>query len=506
MHPDRRLCRAIILLAFCFACRAPQDDRPKGYLIAAIESHPLQLDPRYSTDANSVRIGNLLYNALLRYDQDSRLQPELAASWRMLDERTYEFDLRSDVSFHDGARLTAADVKHTYEAILDPASRSPKRGPLLPLESIEQKDTYRLHFRLRAPHAPFVEQFTQNIVPVRARQSPTPPPGSGPFRLEKLESEKVFLQANSGYWEGPPALPGIVFKIVPDALVRVLEFKQGAIDFMQNDLEPDLLPWLKRNTGAHIETNPGTTFQYIGINLSHPILRHVKVRQAIACAIDRTKLIRHLLKGMAVEANGLLSPRNWAHDAGARHWPYDPDLAKRLLDEAGFRDPDGDGPRFRFRLSFKTTNIDLRRRVAEALKEQLGQVGIELDLRTYEWGTFFADVKSGNFHLYSLAWVGIEDPDIYYQIFHSTSVPPNGDNRGRYRNAAIDRLLERGRTALQQEQRRLIYSQVQRIMAEDLPYVPLWWWKNVVVSKPNLGGFVPYPDGELISLKKAALS
>ena len=501
-----RICRAVILLAFCFACRAPQDDRPDGYLVAAIESTPLQLDPRYSTDANSVRIGNLLYNALLRYDRNSRLQPELAASWRMLDEHTYEFDLRRDVFFHDGAPLTAADVRYTYESILDPRSRSPKRGPLLPLERIEQINAYRLHFRLRAPHAPFLEQFTQNIVPVRARQSHTPPPGSGPFRLEKLESEKVLLQANTNYWEGRPALRGIVFKIVPDALVRVLEFKQSSIDFMQNDLEPDLLPWLARHTGAHIETNPGTTFQYIGINLSHPILRHVKVRQAIACAVDREKLIRHLLKGTVVEANSVLSPLNWAHDAGTRNWSYDPRLAKQLLDEAGFRDPDNDGPRPRFRLSFKTTNIDLRRRIAEALKEQLAQVGIELELRAYEWGTFFSDVRSGNFHLFSLAWVGIEDPDIYYQIFHSTSVPPNGDNRGRYYNATVDRLLERGRTTIQPDRRRQIYSEVQQILAEDLPYIPLWWWKNVIVRKPNLRGFVPYPDGELISFKKAALS
>jgi peptide/nickel transport system substrate-binding protein len=232
----------------------------------------------------------------------------------------------------------------------------------------------------------------------------------------------------------------------------------------------------------------------------------VKVRQAIACAVDRERIIRHLLKNIVSEANSLLSPRNWAHDAAARRWAYDPERAKRLLDEAGFRDPDGDGPRPRFRLSFKTTNIDLRRRIAEALKEQLAQVGIDIELRAYEWGTFYSDVKSGNFHLFSLAWVGVEDPDIYHQIFHSSSVPPAGDNRGRYRNIEIDRLLERGRTTIDQQARRQIYANVQRILAEDLPYVPLWWWKNVIVKKPNLRDFVPYPDGELISFKKTSFS
>ncbi|MGH7855553.1 MAG: ABC transporter substrate-binding protein, partial [Candidatus Binatia bacterium] len=473
------------------------------------ESNPLQLDPRYSTDANSVRIGNLIYNALLRYDERSQLQAELAETWRMLDDRTYLFDLRKDVRFHNGKRLTAVDVKYTYESILDPRSLSPKRGLLRPLQAIDQIDSHQLRFRLRLPHAPFIEQFTIGIVPADAGKAASnyqPPPGSGPFRLEALESgEKVTLRANPNYWESPPRLAGVVFKIVPDALVRVLEFKQGAIDFMQNDLEPEMLPWLTSNTDARVEMNQGTTFQYIGINLTHPILRHRKVRQAIACAIDRDSIIRHLLKNIVSEASGLLSPRNWGYDESARRWPYDPARAKQLLDEAGFIDPDGDGPRPRFRLSFKTTNIDLRRRIAEAFKEQLLRVGIEIELRSYEWDTFFSDIKTGNFHLYSLAWVGIEDPDIYHQIFHSSSVPPNGDNRGRYSNAEVDRLLEQGRVTLDRSARHMIYRNVQRLLAEDLPYVPLWWWKNVIVKQPGLRGFVPYPDGELISLKKATL-
>ena len=511
-YPDhyRFIYIAALLLTLIIGCRSPTSDRAPGYLVIGIESNPLQLDPRYSTDANSVRIGNLVYNSLLRADERSQLQPELAENWRMLDERTYLFNLRKQVTFHNGRPLNAADVKYTYESILDSQSLSPKRGLLLPLDIIEQTGTHQLRFRLHAPHAPFIEQFTLGIVPAgsntNANADRTPPPGSGPFILRSVESgEKVTLSANSNYWEGAPALSGVVFKIVPDALVRALEFKQGAIDFMQNDLEPDMLPWLKNNTSADVEMNQGTTFQYIGINLTHPILRHRKVRQAIACAIDRASIIRNLLKDTVIEASGLLSPLNWAYDESTLPWPYNPARAKQLLDESGFADPDGDGPRPRFRLSFKTTNIDLRRRIAEALKEQLLRVGIELELRSYEWGTFFGDVKNGNFHLYSLAWVGIEDPDIYYQLFHSSSTPPNGDNRGRYNNPAIDRLLIQGRTVVRRSERRLIYHEVQRLLAEDLPYVPLWWWKNVVVKKSGLRGFVPYPDGELISLKKVTL-
>ncbi len=499
---------AAFLLAGCRFSSV--SDHPRGYLVVGIESNPLQLDPRYATDANSVRIGGLIYNSLLRADEKSRLRPELAESWRMVDDQTYVFDLRKDVKFHNGRPLMAEDVKYTYESMLAANNRSPKRSLLKPLQAIDQIGHYQLRFRLSAPHAPFPDQFTLGIVPAARNEdalpAAKPPAGSGPFVLQSIDSgDRVTLKANPAYWEGKPAVAGLIFKIVPDAMVRVLEFKKGTIDFLQNDIEPDMLPWLKNNTDAAVEVNQGTTFQYVGINLTHPILKHRKVRQALAYAIDRDGVIRHLLKDLGAPATGLLSPLNWAYERAVIRWPYDPAKAKSLLDEAGFPDPDGDGPLPRFRLSFKTMNLDLLRRIAEALKEQLQRVGVELEVRTYEWGTFYGDVKKGNFHLYSLAWVGVMDPDIFYQIFHSGSVPPNGDNRGRYSNSKLDRLLEQGRTTTDVTERKLIYSQVQRILAEDLPYIPLWWKKNVVVTEPFLRGFVPYPDGDLISLKKVSL-
>jgi peptide/nickel transport system substrate-binding protein len=500
------------LVAFIDGCRffpfAPQSADETGYLTVGIESQPLNLDPRFATDANSARVGGLIYNSLLRADERGQLRAELARRWQMIDPRTYVFELRRDVQFHDGRPLTARDVKYTYESILDPRTRSPKRGMLKPLVAIEELSSHRVRFRLSEPHAPFVEQFTLGIVgatPNGASASPTPPAGSGPFVFESAEpGEKVVLKANASYWEGAPGTAGIVFKIVPDAMVRVLEFKKRSIDFMQNDIEPDMLPWLRKNTEGSVVTRQGTTFQYIGINLDHPILRHRKVRQAIALAIDRQRIIRHLLKDLGTPATGLLSPLNWAYEGAVDIWPHDPARAKRLLDEAGFADPDGPGPRPRFKLSFKTTNIDLRRRIAEAFKEQLQSVGIELEIRGYEWGTFYSDVKKGNFHLFSLAWVGVMDPDIYHQLFHSQSVPPDGDNRGRYANSELDALLERGRRATDMNERRLIYGAVQKIVARDLPYIPLWWVKNVVVQQPGLHGFVPYPDGDLFTLKNVA--
>jgi peptide/nickel transport system substrate-binding protein len=502
----------LLISALLFGCRSlpgsgsMSDER--GYLRLGIESQPLNLDPRFSTDANSSRIAALIYNSLLRADERGQLKPELAERWRMAGDRTYLFELRRGVKFHDGRPLTARDVKYTYDSMLDPRARSPKRGLLKMLAGVEIVSENRLRFSLTAPYAPFVEQFTIGIVPQPASagvEGAFLPVGSGPFKFVGSEAgERVVLRRNDSYWEGAPPLPGLIFKIVPDAMVRVLEFKHGSVDFLQNDLEPDILPWLRQNTRAAVDVRQGTTFQYLGINFSHPILRERKVRQAIAHAIDRQSIIRHLLKDLGTPASGMLSPLNWAYDGAVAAWPYDPERARHLLDEAGFPDPDGAGPKPRFALSFKTTNIDLRRRIAEALKEQLRAVGIELEIRAYEWGTFYADVKKGNFHLFSLAWVGIMDPDIYYQVFHSQSVPPQGDNRGHYANPEMDALLERGRRVIDREERRAIYSAVQNLAARELPYIPLWWVKNVVVQRPELRGFIPYPDGDLISLKKVA--
>jgi peptide/nickel transport system substrate-binding protein len=480
-------------------------------LVIGIESNPSHLDPRYVTDANSARISSLIYSSLLRLDEKSRLVRDLADKWTIIDTQTYDFRIRGGVTFHDGRALTARDVKHTYDSIMDHRNRSPKRGPLRVLKSVEQLGTQDIRFHLSEPYAPFLEHCTIGIVPVDSgipgdngtRQAP---PGSGPFALAGINlGEKVYLKANSSYWEGKPRLAGLSFQTVPDAIVRVLEFKKGTIQLLQNDIEPDTLPWVEKNTDAIVETNTGTTFQYIGINLTHPILKHRDVRQALAHSIDRDGIIRHILKDQATAANGLLSVLNWAHDASVPYWPFDPAKARRLLDEAGYPDPDGEGPRPRFKLSFKTTNIDLRRRIAETLKEQLSRVGVELEVRSYEWGTFYSDIKKGNFHLYSLAWVGIADPDVYYNIFHSSSVPPNGDNRGGYRNPRVDHLLEQGRRESDPSRRKALYHRVQQIVHKDLPYIPLWWVKNVVVRKPEVVGFTPYPDGDLFSLRRTSL-
>jgi peptide/nickel transport system substrate-binding protein len=242
------------------------------------------------------------------------------------------------------------------------------------------------------------------------------------------------------------------------------------------------------------------------MNLEHPPISDVRVRRAIAYAIDRESIVRHLLKGQAEVADGLLPPHHWAHTSRVRSYGFDPERARRLLDRAGLADPDGPGPQPRVTLSYKTTTDELARRSAEAIAEQLAAVGIHLDILTYEWGTFFADVQRGSFHLYSLKWIGISDPDIYRQILHSRMIPPEGNNRGRYRSRRMDRLTERGVSVIDRSERRRVYARVQRVSARALPFIPLWWPQTVVVSTRRLEGFTPHPAGDLFELSRAHLA
>jgi peptide/nickel transport system substrate-binding protein len=501
---------SLLLLAALAGCfHSSEPERRPGSLVLALESNPAQLDPRYASDANSVRVSKLIFSSLIRSDGRSPPRPELAERWETPDDLTYIFHLRSGVVFHDGRPLTAADVKFTYDCVLDPANASPHRDTFRPLEAVEVAGRRAVKFHLRTAHAAFLESADLGIVPDKGASTCRDDSliGAGPFVFQgSSPGERITLKSNPLYWKGGPAVDTVTVRVVPDAVVRVLEFKKGAIDFLQNDIEPELLPWLRENTAARIVTIPGTTFQYIGMNLEHPVLKRREVRQALAYAIDQQRLVRYLMKGLADPATGLLIPSHWAYEPDVARWPYRPEEAKNLLDQAGLRDPDGEGPLPRFKLSYKATTLDRSRRMAEALQEQLRKVGIELEIRVYEWGTFYSDVKKGNFHLYSLSWIGARDPDVYFNLFHSASVPPRGNNRGRYRNPELDRLLEQGRTTLELSERRRIYGRVQKIIAADLPYIPVWWLKNVVVTRPELRGFVSYPDGDLASLQQVELA
>ena len=493
-----------VLAALLTGCReAPPDP---GGLVVALASDPQSLDPRFGADANASRLADLVHAALTRADSTARRRPEVAESWEVRDPTTFVFHLRPDFHFPDGASVTAADVRATYEAILDPALASPKRAALAMLASVDAPDPRTVVMHLREPFGPFMDGTGVGILPAARAQDPGEVTvGAGPFRVLRAErGDRIVLGPNPGFPGGPPALDPLIVRIVPDEVVRVLELRRGGVQLVEDAPEPEMCDWLAKAPGLAVTRTPGTSFDYLALNLRDPRLAQRRVREAIALALDRDALVQYVLGGAARPATGLLAPEHWAYAPAPVH-RHDPRRARRLLDRAGFPDPDGPGPLPRFRLVYKTSSQIGRRRLAEAIQAALADVGIALDVRTYEWGTLFADVRAGNFQLCSLAWVGVGDPDLYRLAFHSTMRPPEGYNRGAYTSPVMDRLTERGRDATDPDVRRAIYARVQRRAAHDLPVVPLWWEDRVVVRSRRLLGFEPSPTGDLRGLAWARM-
>lgn len=490
---------ALLVLAGC-ARPAPA---PPGTLVVALESAIATLDPRFTIDANSSRVSALVTSGLTAADPNAEARPDVAERWRMLSPVEIEFTLRPDARFHDGTPVTAADVAATYRSLLDPALASPKRDALGMIAAVTTPDPRTVIFRLATPTAGFLDATNVGILPARLTAAgPVAAAdlvGCGPFRVAAtLDDGGVDLVPHDAYMDGPPALARVRFRTVPDGTVRALELASGAVDLVENAVEPDLLPWLGAQAHLAVDVRPGTTFQYVGVSFRDPRLANRDVRTALALGLDRAGIAQALLRDTARPATGLLPPSHWAYDGDVATYPYDPDRARALLATQALRPDDR-------AFSFKTSTVELRRRIAEVFQAGIGQLGLRLDVRSYEWATFYDDIRHGRFQLYALAWIGVRDPDVYFRLLHSTMTPPAGLNRGGYASADMDRLLERARAAENREDRRRLYGEVQRLAAIDLPLIPLWWADTVVVRNRRLAGFEPTADGDLESLARARL-
>lgn len=491
---------ALLAILSCSAAPPP----PPNTLVLGVENGPAILDPRYATDAISVSVCELIYGGLFKRDADMRLINNFADSVERPQAKTYVIKIKEGVRFHSGQKLTSADVRFTLESILDKKNASPKRSSFSMIESINIPDPLTIVITLKEAFAPFLGNLTLGIVPRNSGELTKNPVGAGPFKFVDYErGDKLRLSAFGGYFDAKVKLSGVTFRILPDETVRLLELKKGNIHLLQNPITPAVLPWLEKQKGIILQKKIGTNVSYIGFNMEDEILRKPEVRRAIAHAINRDAIIKHLLKGMAVKTSSLIAPANRYYAKNLESAEFNPQKAKKLLDEAGYPQPSEGKPRFT--LTYKTSKNPTRKKIAEVFARQLEEVGIKVTIQSYEWGTFFADIKKGSFQMYSLTWVGIADPDIYHYIFHSQSFPPQGANRGRYVNSTLDGLLEKGRGETIFAERKKIYDEVQRIIAEDMPYIHLWVSVNIAVMSENVKGFEIYPDESLQSLARVTL-
>ena len=267
-----------------------------------------------------------------------------------------------------------------------------------------------------------------------------------------------------------------------------------------------MVPVLARRPELEVTEQPGTIYSYVAFNLDDPALARREVRQALAYATNRKDLVAYLLRGQARLADSLLPPNHWAYEPNVRRYDYDPVRAEQLLDAAGFRRGGPDGRGMRLKLTLKTSTEELSRLLGAVLQEQWRRVGVELELRPLEFATFYADITLGSFQLYTFRWVGgNNDPDIFEYVFHSRKIPPDGANRGHYRNPRLDAVMDQARVEPDREKRRRIYSEVQRIIAEDQPYLNLWYFDNVCVHRRRVTRVELDPTGDYDFLANVVL-
>jgi len=260
---------------------------------------------------------------------------------------------------------------------------------------------------------------------------------------------------------------------------------------------------LARDKHLVVEQAPGTEVQYLGFNLRDPILKSVRVRQAIAYALDRKPMIEYLWRGQAQPARSVLPPQSWAYNGDVPSYQHDPSEATRLLDAAGYPLVNG----VRFHITMKTSTIQSTRLMVAVMQQQLREVGIALDIRSFESATFLSDVAHGAFQMYGLRWVGgNEDPDIFDYAFHSSKFPPNGANRDYYSNPKVDALIDRARREIDPKARKPLYAEVQSILAEDLPSINLWYLDNVLVHTSRVHNLRLNPAGNYDFLREAELT
>lgn len=460
----------LIVACLCGCQPSPQaNDQPT--LNFAIAQAPLNLDPRYATDAASERVNRLLYQRLVEFDAASQAIAGLA-DWQMLTPQHYRFRLKARPAyFHDGKPLSAADVEATYASLLR-LKGAPHSAEFSHIKAMQIVDAHTLDFYLSLPDRHFAEKLIIGILPkhliTQGHDFSRKPIGSGALKFVSWQGKLVLQRLQDGQL--------IALTEVKDPTVRVLKLLRGEADILQGDLPPELVKYLQTQPEVKVSTGIGANFSYLGLNMQDPLLAQLNVRQALAHAIDRPAIIQSVMVANSRPASALLPPEHYAGNGQLAPYTYNPVLAKQLLTDAGVKLP--------LKLVYKTSTDTQRVRFATILQAQMQPAGIDLEIRSLDWGTFFADVKQGQFQLYGLTWVGIQTPEIYVKAFGADYFPPKGFNRGRYADAELNTLLVQENWP----------AATQRIHAQ-LPVIPLWYEGQFVAYRNSIQAYQPPADG-----------
>lgn len=468
-----------------------------------------------SVPANAERIRTLMYNTLTRKNENFEYVGDAASEITpSFDGLTLTFVLRDNIKFHDGKSLTSADAKYTLDSLLKLSSPKAaaffetingQRTPMI--TEITAPDPKTLTIRISRPALrnnllanlvaiPILPENSQiggsnNIAP-GATPNPavyTPPPGTGPYKYVRYDSANNFVElaANDEYWEGAPNIKQLRVRVIADANSLQAELRSGRVQLapMTINLSPDTLKSFSNDANFTLQQFPGANIQYLSFNTQEKPFDNVKVRQAIAHAINRDELINNLLFGQAKTAYSILPETSWAYNPGTKY-DFNTERAKQLLDEAGFK-PGANGMRFEKPIQFKIiSGNQATNQYAQVIQNQLIAVGIPVGIENAESGVFFDQLKKGQYQMTTARYVGGNHDPIYFRDLFASSQIGNS-NRTRYSNPEFDALVSQAVNETDREKAKQLYAQVQEIISRDVPLVPLWYPANMVVASKNVG-------------------
>ena len=469
-----------------------------------------------SVDAASERIRTLIFNSLVKKNEKFDYVGELASDIaRSSDGTAYTFTLHDGVKFHDGRALTSADVKYTLDLVF--TSSFAKSASFYEgtgndkhsyIKSVEAPDSKTVVVTLIKPWVGLLSNLVPvAIIPKDSYESEkTQPVGTGPFKFVHYDNSQqvVDVEAFPGYWDGPSKIQSVRVRVISDMNALQAELRSGRVDIapMPTSLSPDAVKLLEQDPKLQVNAFTGSNLYLLTINTSSAPLDNVKVRQAIGYAVDRESLIKNLLLGYGKIANSILPEESWAYTPG-QTYSFDPAKAKKLLDEAGFKDPDGDGPKMRFEkpIVYKLSGSSIAgRQYAGVIQNYLKEVGIPVEIQTPEQNTLFDELRRGNFQITYSQWVGgNQDPIFYKDLFATSEIPTQtrpSRNRSRYSNKELDALLDEAVNTFDRQKGLELYTKIQEIVSRDVPVFTLWYGSNIVIAKKTVGNIHVNASGD----------
>jgi len=507
---NRSLINIIAIVLLLSACVQKVERNPNTFVESSI-GDARRLNPVIANDAASGTINDQIFNGLVKYDKDIKLIGDLAERWEVTNSgKTITFYLRKGVKWHDGVEFTAEDCLFTYQRLIDPKVATPYSSSYMDVLKAEVVGTDIFRVTYKEPFSPALESWNMGMLPkhlldgkdINTDAFNRKPIGTGPYKFKEWTAgQKIVLEANDDYFEGRPKIDQFIFRVIPDSSTMFQELLSGGVDMM--GLNP--LQYLRKSETRRIKDNyrkfryPANAFTYMGYNLTNPLFTDIKVRQALSYAINRQGIIDGIVLGIGRPCTGPYAHVSWAYNPNARSYDYDPDRARRMLADAGWKDSnkDGilekDGRPFRFTVMTNQGNSE-RIRAAEIIQQNLKAVGIDVNIRVMEWQAFLEQIDKRSFDAMILGWSMSRDPDLY-DIWHSSKTRKGEYNFISYKNAEVDRLLVEGRRTFDVEKRKKIYYRIHAILAEEQPYAFLYVPDATPIVHKRFKGIVPAPLG-----------